>query len=63
MNCALWVGVRSGPDWDFRVDYLVGAAARVGAGLARVGVGWGVRRGAEGGEGGALDRGGIGGGS
>ena len=32
------VGWGSGPDWDFRVDYLVGAAARVGAGLARVGV-------------------------
>ena len=31
------------------VDYLVGAAARVGAGLARVWVAWGERRGAEGG--------------
>ena len=41
------MGWGSGPDWDFRVDYLVGAAAsRVGAGLARVGLGWGVRRGA-----------------
>ena len=38
------MGWGSGPDWDFRVDYLVGAAARVGAGLARVGLGWGVRR-------------------
>ena len=48
------MGWGSGPDWDFRVDYLVGAAARVGAGLARVGVEWGERRGAYGVEGGQL---------
>ena len=52
------MGWGSGPDWDFRVDYLVGAASRVGAGrrlgwadggVRWGGVGWGgAGRGGEG---------------
>ena len=42
------MGWGSGPDWDFRVDYLVWATARVGAGLARAGKGWGREGGVSG---------------